>query len=141
MRFKKLTTTAVTPTRGTPGSAGLDLYADGDVLVAAGCINRTVGTGIAVEIPEGYVGLLFLRSSMGQHNVSLANSVGVIDSDYRGELKLSVVYTAEMGGHFIRQGQRVAQLVVVPAPTFDLIEVDELSDTQRGEGGFGSTGK
>jgi dUTP pyrophosphatase len=78
---------------------------------------------------------------MGKTGIAMTNAVGVIDSDYRGELQLSLAYTAGTGGYFLRQGQRVAQLVVVPAPMFDLIEVDELSDTQRGEGGFGSTGK
>ena len=140
MRFKKLTPTAITPTRGTPGAAGLDLYADQEVLVVDGC-TKTLGTGIAVEVPEGYVGLVFLRSSMGKTGIALANAVGVIDSDYRGEIKLCLTYVAGMGGHFIRQGDRIAQIVVLPAPTFDLIEVDALSTTDRGAGGFGSTGK
>ena len=140
MRFKKLTTTATTPTRGTPGAAGLDLYADEDAFVVD-YSSTMVRTGIAVEVPEGYVGLLFLRSSMGKTGVSLTNSVGVIDSDYRGELKLSLTYSIGNGGHFIRRGDRIAQLVVLPAPTFDLIEVDELSYTDRGTGGFGSTGQ
>jgi dUTP pyrophosphatase len=140
MRFKKLTTTATTPTRGTPGSAGLDLYSDQDALVSSWA-SVTVGTGIAVEIPEGYVGLLFLRSSIGKAGVALANGVGVIDSDYRGELKLQLIYSANVGGYHITRGDRIAQLVVLPAPTFDLVEVDELPDTQRGGGGFGSTGR
>ena len=140
MRFKKLTTTAITPTRGSPGAAGLDLYADEDAFIVD-YASIMVGTGIAVEVPEGYVGLVFLRSSMGKTGVSLTNSVGVIDSDYRGELKLCLTYSIGNGGHFIKQGDRIAQLVVVPAPTFDLIEVDELSETQRGTGGFGSTGR
>jgi dUTP pyrophosphatase len=140
MRFTKLTTTATTPTRGTPGAAGLDLYADQDVLVLDGC-TKTLGTGIAVEVPEGYVGLVFMRSSMGKTGVALANAVGVIDSDYRGEIKLCLTYIAGTGGHFIKQGDRVAQLVVLPAPTFDLVEVDALTATARGTGAFGSTGK
>ncbi len=140
MRFQKLTTTATTPTRGTPGAAGLDLYADQDVLVLDGC-TKTLGTGIAVEVPEGYVGLIFMRSGMGKTGVALANAVGVIDSDYRGEIKLCLTYTAGTGGHFIKQGDRVAQLVVLPAPTFNLVEVDALTATARGTGGFGSTGR
>jgi len=140
MRFKKLTTTAITPTRGTPGSAGLDLYADQEALVVS-YKAAMVGTGIAVEIPEGYVGLLFLRSSTGKAGVALANGVGVIDSDYRGEIKLCLTYAHDMGGHHIRRGDRIAQLVVLPAPTFDLTEVDSLSTTERGAGGFGSTGR
>jgi dUTP pyrophosphatase len=140
MRFQKLTTTAITPTRGSSGAAGLDLYADQEMLVVDGS-TKTLGTGIAVEIPEGYVGLIFMRSSMGKTGVALANAVGVIDSDYRGELKLCLTYVAGTGGHFIKQGDRVAQLVVVPAPMFDLIEVDSLSSTDRNDGGFGSTGR
>lgn len=140
MRFTKLTTTAITPTRGTPGAAGLDLYADQDAFIVD-YASIMVGTGIAVEVPEGYVGLLFLRSSMGKTGVSLTNSVGVIDSDYRGELKLCLTYSIGNGGHFIKQGDRIAQLVVVPAPTFELTEVDVLTPTERGAGAFGSTGK
>ena len=140
MRFKKLTTTAITPTRGTPGAAGLDLYSGTECLVVS-YKTEMVGTGVAVEIPEGYVGLLFLRSSIGKMGVALANGVGVIDSDYRGEVQLCLTYAHDMGGHHIRQGERIAQLVVIPAPTFDLIEVDELPETQRGTGGFGSTGR
>lgn len=140
MRFKKLTTTAITPTRGTPGAAGLDLYADEDAFIVD-YSSTMVRTGIAVEIPEGYVGLVFLRSSMGKAGVSMTNSVGVVDSDYRGELKLCLTYAIGNGGHFIKQGDRIAQLVVLPAPLYDPIEVDELSETQRGTGGFGSTGR
>ena len=139
MRFKKLTDTAIAPTRGTLGSAGIDLYADHDVLVSCGS-SVMLGTGIAVEVPEGYVGLLMVRSSVGKAGVSLANAVGVIDSDYRGEIKLCLAYTAGNGGYYILKGDKVAQLVVIPAPWFDLIEVDALSSTDRGDGGFGSTG-
>jgi dUTP pyrophosphatase len=140
MRFRKMTTTATTPTRGTPGAAGLDLYSDTECLVIS-YKTEMVGTGIAVEIPEGYVGLLFLRSSIGKAGVALANGVGVIDSDYRGEVQLCLTYAHDMGGHHIRQGDRIAQLVVVPAPMFDLTEVDALTPTERGAGGFGSTGR
>ena len=139
MRFTKLTSTAITPTRGTPGAAGLDLYADEDALITSGA-PVFVGTGIAVEIPEGYVGLVFIRSGLSKSGVGLTNSVGVIDSDYRGEIKLSMIYVAGNGGHYIRARDRVAQLVVLPAPLFDLIEVDALAPTERGSGGFGSTG-
>jgi len=140
VRFKKLTPTAITPARGTPGAAGLDLYSDEKVLLLSGNVTM-VRTGIAVEIPEGYVGLVFVRSSLGKAGVALANSVGVIDSDYRGEILLAMVYTSSFGGQYIREGDRIAQLVVIPAPLFELQEVDELSETKRGEGGFGSTGK
>jgi dUTP pyrophosphatase len=139
MKFKKLTTTAITPTRGSPNSAGLDLYADADVLVSSGA-SVMLGTGIAIEIPTGNVGLVFIRSSVGKSGVSLANSVGVIDSDYRGEIKLLLVYTAGNGGHYIRKGQAIAQLVVIPVLPVELVQVDALSPTERGDGGFGSTG-
>ena len=139
MRFTKLTSTAITPTRGTPGAAGLDLHADEDALITSGA-PVFVGTGIAVEIPEGYVGLVFIRSGLSKSGVGLTNAVGVIDSDYRGEIKLSMIYVAGNGGQYIRVRDRVAQLVVVPAPLFDLTEVDALMPTERGSGGFGSTG-
>ena len=140
MKFKKLTTTAITPTRGSPNSAGLDLYADADVLVSSGA-SVMLGTGIAIEIPQGHVGLVAIRSSVGKAGVALANSVGVIDSDYRGEIKLCLTYTAGSGGHYIRKGQAVAQIVIMPVLLVELVQVDALSTTDRGAGGFGSTGK
>jgi dUTP pyrophosphatase len=139
MKFMRLTTTAITPTRGTKGSAGLDLYADTDMLVTSGaCV--TVGTGIAVEIPARHVGLLFIRSSLGRAGITLANSVGVIDADFRGQIQLLLTYTAGNGGQFIRRGDKIAQLVIMPYLPVELIEADALSDTDRGQGGFGSTG-
>ena len=140
MKFKKLTTTAITPTRGSPNSAGLDLYADADVLVSSGA-SVMLGTGIAIEIPMNHVGLVAIRSSVGKAGVALANSVGVIDSDYRGEIKLCLTYTAGSGGHYIRRGQAIAQIVIMPVLPVELVEVDALSTTERGTGGFGSTGK
>lgn len=140
MKFKKLTTTAITPTRGSPNSAGLDLYADADVLVSSGA-SVMLGTGIAIEIPMNHVGLVAIRSSVGKAGVALANSVGVIDSDYRGEIKLCLTYTAGSGGHYIRRGQAIAQIVIMPVLPVELVEVDALSTTDRGAGGFGSTGK
>jgi dUTP pyrophosphatase len=140
MKFKKLTTTAITPTRGSPNSAGLDLYADADVLVSSGA-SVMLGTGIAIEIPQGHVGLMAIRSSIGKAGVALANSVGVIDSDYRGEIKLCLTYNAGSGGHYIRKGQAIAQIVIMPVLLVELVQVDALSTTERGTGGFGSTGK
>lgn len=140
MKFKKLTTTAITPTRGSPNSAGLDLYADADVLVSSGA-SKMVGTGIAIEIPHGHVGLVCIRSSVGKAGVALANSIGVIDSDYRGEIKLCLVYNAGNGAQYIRKGQAIAQLVIMPYVHVELVEVDALSTTERGAGGFGSTGQ
>jgi dUTP pyrophosphatase len=124
----------------SPNSAGLDLYADADVLVSSGA-SVMLGTGIAIEIPMNHVGLVAIRSSVGKAGVALANSVGVIDSDYRGEIKLCLTYTAGSGGHYIRKGQAVAQIVIMPVLQVELVEVDALSTTERGDGGFGSTGK
>jgi dUTP pyrophosphatase len=140
MKFTRLTTTAITPSRGTESSAGLDLYADADVLVTSGA-SVMLGTGIAIEIPMDHVGLVFVRSSVGRSGVALANGLGVIDSDYRGEIKLCLIYNAGNGGQYIRKGQAVAQLVVMPYLHTELVEVDALSTTDRGAGGFGSTGK
>lgn len=137
MKFTKLTTTAITPTRGTTGAAGLDLYADSDVLVSP-LQTALLGTGIAVEVPIDHVGLVFIRSSLGKAGVGLNNSVGVIDSDYRGEIMLSLAATT---GHYIRKGQRVAQMIIMPVVPIEMIEVDALSTTDRSAGGFGSTGK
>lgn len=137
MKFKKLTTTAITPTRGTTGAAGLDLHADADVLVSP-LQTVLLGTGIAVEVPIDHVGLVFIRSSLGKAGVSLTNSVGVIDSDYRGEIMLSLASTS---GYYIRKGDRVAQLIIMPAVLVEMVEVDALSTTDRSAGGFGSTGR
>jgi len=137
MKFTKLTSTAITPTRGTTGAAGLDLYADADVFVLTG-ESVMLGTGIAVEVPLDHVGLVFIRSSLGKAGVGLTNSVGVIDSDYRGEIMLSLAATT---GHYIRKGQRVAQMIIMPVVPVEMVEVDALSTTDRGAGGFGSTGK
>jgi dUTP pyrophosphatase len=140
MKFTKLSITAITPTRGTEGSAGLDLYADQDVLVSSGA-SVMLSTGIAVEIPANHVGLVAIRSSVSRSGVSLTNSVGVIDSDYRGEIKLCLVYTAGNSGYYIRKGDRVAQLIIMPMLPVEMVQVDALSGTERGAGKFGSTGK
>jgi dUTP pyrophosphatase len=86
------------------------------------------------------VGFVFIRSSLGKAGLALANAVGVIDSDYRGEIKLQLIYSANVGGYHIQRGDRIAQLVVMPAQGFELTEADALSTTERGTGGFGSTG-
>jgi dUTP pyrophosphatase len=137
MKFTKLTSTAITPTRATTGAAGLDLYADADVFVLTG-ESVMLGTGIAVEVPLDHVGLVFIRSSLGKAGVGLTNAVGVIDSDYRGEIMLSLASTS---GHYIRRGDRVAQMIIMPVVPVEMIEVDALSTTDRGAGSFGSTGR
>lgn len=139
VRFKKLHPAAQTPTKATDGSAGFDLVA-----TSAKWDTRygtwKFGTGIAVEIPEGYVGLIFPRSSVCKTVHRMANCVGVIDSDYRGEIS-AVFDTKNSAAWDYAPGDRVAQLVIVPAPKVELIEVDELSETARGTGGYGSTGR
>jgi dUTP pyrophosphatase len=134
VKFKKLHPDAVTPSYAKDGDAGLDLTAisksHSDTFVQ-------YGTGIAVEIPSGYVGLIFPRSSVSKlENFYLKNSVGVIDSGYRGEIMLRFNKSTDS----YRAGDKVGQLIIMPYPTVKLQEVDELSDTERGGGGFGSTG-
>ena len=134
--FKKLREDAVGPKQATEGAAGFDLTATSINLEAQ---YVEYGTGLAVAIPAGYVGLLFPRSSCSTKGVSLANSVGVIDSDYRGEVKLRYYTVSEFAGHY-SIGERIGQLVILPRPQVTMLEVDELDETERGEGGFGSTG-
>lgn len=140
------------PAYATPGAAAFDLVAclpediGGVVLYAddvdiPGATRSLIGTGIAVEIPAGYVGILSIRSSIGAKlGVSMANCVGIIDSDYRGEVKVCVENHSGRAAT-IHSGERIAQLTIVPVLTPEIQIVDELSDTTRGTGGFGSTGK
>lgn len=142
VRFKKLYEDAVTPSYAKDGDAGLDLTA----YTATSIVSETYieyGTGIAVEIPHGYVGLVFPRSSVSKkENFYLKNSVGVIDSGYRGEIKLRFHKQKDTLQREDRYevGEKIGQLIILPYPTIYLEEVEELSSTERGEGGFGSTG-
>ncbi|MCL1831942.1 MAG: dUTP diphosphatase [Oscillospiraceae bacterium] len=139
--FIKLNERAKPPFRATDDSAGADLYAciDGDVVIKSHQ-QALVGTGIAAEIPQGYAGFVFARSSLAsKHGVSLANAVGVIDADYRGELKVALINHSD-NDYTIRQGERIAQLVVLPVALPTFTEKQHLTDTSRGVGGFGSTG-
>ena len=141
VRIKKLDERAVIPTYGTEYSAGADLYAltEGTVEIAP---HKTVllNTGISVEIPEGYCGLIFARSSLGtKRGLAPANKVGVIDADYRGEVRVALHNHSELAAT-VENGERVAQLAIVPFLKAEFEEADELSDTVRGAGGFGSTG-
>jgi len=137
--FKKLVPEAQKPKFGKPGDAGADLVATS---VDFSRKNQVVyGTGLAVEIPEGMVGLVFPRSSIRNYDLSLSNSVGVIDSGYRGEIMVTFnilnPYTVE---NSYQVSDRIAQLVIIPVPLVKYTEVDELSETQRGTDGHGSTG-
>lgn len=132
---------SLVPGYKTPGSAGLDLATKERSCLKRGEM-RMVGTGVRVAIPEGHVGLVFSRSSTAtKMRVTLANKVGVVDSDYRGEIMLPLVYEGEDEFACIEAGARVAQLVIVPYARVRVELVDELDDTKRGEGGFGSTGE
>ena len=137
VNFKKLNENATTPTYGTEFSAGADLYACeyGDVTIEAG-ESKLIHTGLSLEIPEGYAGLIYARSGIAtKRGLAPANKVGVIDADYRGEIMVS--NTAQT----IADKERIAQLVITPFLKVEYTEADELSATVRGEGGFGSTGK
>jgi dUTP pyrophosphatase len=142
VKFRKLVSEAVTPQYAQDGDAGMDLTATSFRVTDT---FMEYGTGIAVEIPHGHVGLLFPRSSITKSapGVSLKNSVGVIDSNYRGEIlvRFELPYSAEMGGTIPVVGDKVAQLLIIPYPTVHMEEVGELSDSNRGQGGFGSTDK
>lgn len=139
--IKLLEKDAKAPTRAHAADAGLDLYAYGDHIVDPFQNRVKVRTGIAMAIPAGHVGLLFPRSSLYQNygGLKLTNCVGVIDSDYRGE----IIASMHAGYHAaeIADGDKIVQLVIVPIITPEIVIVDELPTTERGEGGFGSTGK
>ena len=137
--FKKLHPKAKTPHYSLEGDACLDLYAAWQKIDDLG--NRVYGTGIAMEIPEGHVGLLFPRSSISKTNLSLRNSVGVIDSNYRGEIMLKFLDLEEMDDlpRYL-PGNKIGQIMIIERPQIELEEVEDLSDSVRGEGGFGSTG-
>ena len=138
IRFKKLHQAAVIPKRATDGAAGFDLTA---VTCKYGENGKVFyDTGIAVEIPAGYTGLVFQRSSVYKTGLSLCNAVGVIDADYRGSI--AFVFRIGYGGCSpYKVGDRIGQIVFVPIPDVELVESDELSETERGAGGYGSTGK
>lgn len=141
VKLKKLVPEAVVPKYAKLGDAGMDL-------VATSCSkdvhdNWVYGTGIAVEIPKGYVGLVFPRSSNRKTNVYLTNSVGVIDSGYRGEIMLCFKQRdfSSAANRPYDIGDRIGQIIIMPYPAIEFIESEELEDSDRGEGGFGSTGK
>ena len=136
VHFKKLVQEAQMPKFGKPGDAGADLVA---TTMSNHDDHLVYGVGLAVEIPEGMVGLVFPRSSIRQTDLFMANSVGVIDSGYRGEI--IVTFNIKKGAtRWYQVGDRIAQLVIMPVPLVKYVEVDELSETERGIGGHGSTG-
>ena len=142
VRVKKLDPNAILPTYGSECAAGADLYACNteEITIKSG-ETVLVHTGIALEIPEGFAGLIYARSGIAtKRGLAPANKVGVIDSDYRGEIMVCL-YNHSSSVQTIADGERVAQLVITPFLKVEYNEVSELSDTERGEGGFGSSGK
>lgn len=142
VRIKKLNEKAVIPTKAHATDAGFDLY----------CTSREVNwekrqlvcrTGLAFEIPEGYVGLLFPRSSVSNKPLMMANSVGVVDSCYRGEVtaKFNITDTRQSAFSHYQEGDRIAQMIIIPYPEIEFEEADSLSESDRGTGGYGSTGR
>ena len=143
LRIKKLRENATIPMRATEGSAGMDLYAciDSPVTIKPGDL-ALIPTGIAIEIPsQNFVAYIFARSGLGiKHGICLSNGVGVVDSDYRGEVCVGLCNVSNKE-YTIEPQERVAQMVISPVSLMPVEEVQELSDTKRGAGGFGSKGK
>ena len=152
VKIKKLKPNAIIPTYAKDGDAGMDLVAT--EILKDTPEQITYGMGVAIEIPYGFVGLVFPRSSIRKTGLQLSNSVGVIDSGYRGEIQATfnkvfggdrfydeTKNTEDTSNDFYKVGDRIAQIMIIPYPPIEFTEVDELSDSERGEGGFGSTGK
>lgn len=144
LKVKRVRAGAILPKRATSGSAGADLYAmcgeEGVLLPPMG--RALIPTGIAIELPgPETVALVFARSGLAVKNgLALSNGVGVVDSDYRGEISVGLVNLSAQP-YLVHQGERIAQLALMPVALPQIVEVEHLSDTQRGTGGFGSTGK
>jgi dUTP pyrophosphatase len=139
VKVKKLDPNAVIPSYSKVGDAGMDLTITKEIENTS--FSVSYGFGIAMEIPQGYVGLVFPRSSVRNQDLILSNCVGVIDSGYRGELQATFKKTNGLDSIKYKVGERGAQIIILPYPTIYMTEVPELSDTERGSGGFGSTGK
>lgn len=138
VKFKKLHPDAVNPTYSKEGDAGMDLTITS--IISNTTFDITYGFGIAVEIPKNYVGLVFPRSSVRKYELSLTNCVGVIDSGYRGEIQATFRKHNGLDSISYKIGDRGAQIMILPYPQIKFIETDSLSDSERGDGGFGSTG-
>ena len=140
LKIKKLAENAVIPTYGSEYAAGADLYScEGELIFAPG-ETKMVHTGLAMQIPVGYVGLVYARSGIAsKRGLAPANKVGVVDSDYRGEVMVAL-HNHSSEPQTIAAGERIAQMVIAPYLTVNYVETDTLDDTDRGTGGFGSTG-
>lgn len=142
IKIKKLAPGAITPSYGSGAAAGADLYAlpDGAVTVNPG-ETALIHTGIAMEIPENYAGFIYARSGLAtKEGLAPANKVGVIDSDYRGEIMVAL-HNHSGEPRTVEPGERIAQIVIAPYERAEFTETDGLTETERGGGGFGSTGK
>lgn len=145
VRIKKLNDTAIIPTLGSVEAAGCDIYANlsedaGSVTIGPGT-THFIKTGIAMEVPKQYAGLIYARSGLAcKRGLRPANCVGVIDSDYRGEIMVALHNDSDVP-QTINHGERIAQMVITPYIRPEFVETDDLTDTERGEGGFGHTGK
>ncbi len=143
IKIKKLNENAVMPSRGSACAAGYDLYAciDSDSVEIAPHTTVKIGTGLSIAVPEGYFGAIFARSGLAaKEGLRPANCVGVADSDYRGEYIVALHNDSETV-RTVSNGDRIAQLVIMPFLSAEFVEADELDETKRGAGGFGSTGK
>jgi dUTP pyrophosphatase len=139
LAIRRLRDDAIIPERAYTGDAGLDLAAYERVELGPG-ERATVGTGLAVAIPEGYAGFVQPRSGLAaRHGITIVNTPGLVDSGYRGELRVILLNTDTTETFVVERGMRIAQLVVVPTPEFELLEVDELPESERGVRGFGSS--
>jgi dUTP pyrophosphatase len=140
LRVMKLRDDAVLPSRAHSGDAGFDLSACEEVTIGVG-ERATVGTGLTIEIPDGHAGLVAPRSGLAlRHGLSMVNAPGVIDAGYRGEVRIILLNTDREHAFTVEPGMRIAQLVVVPIAAVELVETREVTATDRGEGGFGSSG-
>ena len=140
LRVRLLVSGALLPARSHPGDAGLDLHAAEPAVIGAG-ERAAVGTGIAVEIPDGHAGLVLPRSGLAlRHGIALVNAPGLIDSGYRGEIRVLLLNTDRGRDFELEPGDRIAQLLVTPFAHVTPVEAPELADSDRGAGGFGSTG-
>jgi dUTP pyrophosphatase len=141
LRFARLSEGAVLPTRAHDGDAGLDLYAAEQAHLGPG-ERWSVPTGVAVEIPPGHAGLVLPRSGLArEHGIALVNSPGLIDSGYRGEIKVLLLNTDPAQVYRVQAGDRIAQLVVVAVASPEPVEVEALAESVRAAGGFGSSGR
>lgn len=141
LKVARLADGATLPTRAHAGDAGLDLYASEAAHIGPG-ERWSVGTGVAVEVPDGHAGLVLPRSGLAKkHGIALVNAPGLIDSGYRGELRVLLLNTDPAETFRVEPGDRIAQLVIVPIALAEPVEAEALAESTRGDGGFGSSGR